>query len=320
MVQLLLIGIAAGAASALLFASVVSGSLLSILLFYLAPLPILLAAIGWSHLAGLAAAAVAAGALGAALGWFFFVTFLIGVGLPAWLLGYLALMARPSPDGTTLEWYPPGRLVVWAAVLGALVVVAALPHFGLSADAVHSGLKQALEQMLKMQTETPADAPVVIPGIPDTARLVDFLAIVIPPMAAVLTTLTSLVNLWLAGRIVLMSGRLRRPWPALAGMTFPRIVPLLLAASFAGAFLPGLTGIASGILAASLLIAYGILGFAVMHAVTAGLNGRGFILGGVYGAIAVFGWPILLMALIGLVESVLNLRRRITSRRAPPRS
>ena len=56
MVQIFLIGIAAGAASALLFASVASGSLISILLFYLAPLPILIAAVGWSHLAGLVAA------------------------------------------------------------------------------------------------------------------------------------------------------------------------------------------------------------------------------------------------------------------------
>ncbi len=53
MMQIVLIGLGAGAASALLFASVASGSLLSLLLFYLAPLPILIAALGWSHWAGL---------------------------------------------------------------------------------------------------------------------------------------------------------------------------------------------------------------------------------------------------------------------------
>ena len=52
MMQVFLIGIGAGAATALLFASVASGSPLSVLLFYLAPLPILMAALGWSHWAG----------------------------------------------------------------------------------------------------------------------------------------------------------------------------------------------------------------------------------------------------------------------------
>ncbi|MES1155535.1 MAG: hypothetical protein ABUL48_03795, partial [Pseudorhodoplanes sp.] len=56
MMQLILIGLGAGVATALLFASVASGALLSIILFYLAPLPILIAALGWSHWAALIAA------------------------------------------------------------------------------------------------------------------------------------------------------------------------------------------------------------------------------------------------------------------------
>ena len=59
MIQVALIGVSAGAATALLFASVASGSALSVPLFYLAPLPILIAAMGWSHWAALIAAVVA---------------------------------------------------------------------------------------------------------------------------------------------------------------------------------------------------------------------------------------------------------------------
>ena len=43
------VGLGAGAAAALLFASVTSGAWLSIALFYLAPLPILIAGLGWTH-------------------------------------------------------------------------------------------------------------------------------------------------------------------------------------------------------------------------------------------------------------------------------
>src|SRR5436190_9379198 len=116
MVQIVLIGLAAGAAAALLLASFASGSLLSVFLFYLAPLPIMIAALGWSHLAGLIAATVAAGILAAVFGGLFCLAFLVGIALPAWWLSYLALLARPgdtaSPGAATpgdFEWYPVGR-------------------------------------------------------------------------------------------------------------------------------------------------------------------------------------------------------------------
>ena len=76
MMQLILIGVGAGVVTALLFASVASGALLSIFLFYLAPLPILIAALGWSHWAALVAAVTAAAGLAAFLSPFFFITFL----------------------------------------------------------------------------------------------------------------------------------------------------------------------------------------------------------------------------------------------------
>jgi len=47
MIALFLIALAAGAASALMFASIISGALFSLVLFYLAPLPLMVAAIGW---------------------------------------------------------------------------------------------------------------------------------------------------------------------------------------------------------------------------------------------------------------------------------
>ena len=66
MIQIAIIGIGAGAAAALLFASVTSGTWLSIPLFYLAPLPIMIAGLGWSHWAALTAAL--AGAIGLGVG------------------------------------------------------------------------------------------------------------------------------------------------------------------------------------------------------------------------------------------------------------
>jgi hypothetical protein len=349
MVQIILIGIAAGAASALLFASVASGSLVSILLFYLAPLPILIAAIGWSHVAGLVAAIVAAGALAITFGGLFFLAFLIGIGLPAWWLGYLALLARPvaAPAGGSLEWYPVGGLVLWAAILAALVTTVVIVNFGLDADSFRAGLRRAFEQILRIQTDTPVGTPLNLPGLSDPNRLIDVMVAIIPPTAAVIATITNLVNLWLAGRIVKVSGRLPRPWPDLSAMKFPSYVPILLAIGLLAAlahllvgavlallarvgadttnalpaaetFTPGLVGIIGGVFAASLLMAYGVLGFAVLHKITGRMNGRGFLLAGTYAAVVVFGWPVLIMTVLGLADTALDIRGRLEGKGAPP--
>jgi hypothetical protein len=321
MMQFGIIGIGAGAAAALLFASVASGSWMSIVLFYLAPLPIMIAGLGWSHWAALVAAAAGALAVGAVFGTVLFFAFLVGAGIPAWLLCYLALLARPvAIDGgaPTLEWYPPGRLVIWAAGLAALIVVVAIPNFGLDAESFRSGLHNALTRMLQIETAAGAGATLGVPGVSNPERLIDFLVAAIPPAAAVLATITSLVNLWLAARIVKFSNLLKRPWPQLSAMDFPRPVLLAMAAAMALSFVGGLVGIIAGVLSASLMMAYGVLGFAVLHAVTQGITSRPFLLGGVYASVAVFGWPVLGLCLLGLSETAFGLRARIAGKRGPP--
>jgi hypothetical protein len=316
MIQVFLIGIGAGAATALLFASVASGSPLSVLLFYLAPLPILLAALGWSHWAGLIAALFASAGLAAVFSSYFFLAFLIGVALPAWWLGYLALLARPvegAPDG--LEWYPVGHLVVWAAILGASVVIAGMLHFGTDEESFRATLRNFLERMLRGgRTATP---PVELPKGAESGRLIDFLVVALPPTAAVVTTITNLLNLWLASRVARISGRLLRPPSDLASMQFPAYAPALIAAAVAVSFIPGLIGSFGTVFTASLLMAYAILGLAVMHAITRGMASRPFALGGLYAVLIFFGWPVLILSMLGLADTAFNIRGRVAARSGP---
>jgi hypothetical protein len=322
MMQIGLIGLGAGAAAALLFASVISGSWLSIILFYLAPLPIMIAGIGWSHWAALVAALTGAAALAGFFGTVYFFAFLAGAGIPAWWLGYLTMLARPGDQGVsgtaTLEWYPPGRLVVWAAALAALVVLVAIPNFGTDTESFRAGLTKALGRMLQIETGTSAGSPFKLPGVSNPDRLILFLVAAIPPAAAVLATITNVLNLWLAARVVKFSGLLKRPWPELSAMTFPRPSAATLAVAIALSFIDNLLGIVAGVVSSSLLMAYSVLGFAVLHAITRGINSRPFLLGGVYAAVMVFGWPILALCVLGLAESVFNLRARAARRRGPP--
>jgi len=212
-----------------------------------------------------------------------------------------------------LEWYPIGRLLLWAALIAAALVIVAIPSFGTDKETLQAGLRTAFERAIRLQTQTPVD-----PLPSDTERLITILVVAIPPAAAALATLISMFNLWLAGRIVRLSGRLQRPWPDLSTLTLPPVTPALLALALAGTFLPDIAGVVSGIVAASLLIAYAILGFAVLHAITRGVGYRGFALAGAYAAVAVLGWPVLAVSLLGLADATFNIRARVAAGRAPP--
>jgi hypothetical protein len=320
MMQIGLVGLGAGAASALLFASVASGSPLSVLLFYLAPLPILIAAIGWSHWSALLAALAAALGLAAAFGSLFFLfAFLIGVGVPAWWLGYLALLARATEDGqgnTQVEWYPAGRLVLWCAAIAAGMVIVAIPNFGLDEEQFRSGLRRAFERVLMDQGRGPSGSALDATS-ESGKRLIDLLVTIMPLAAAVLATVTSSVNLYLAARVVKVSGRLKRPWPDLPAIRFPVAAHLSFAAALVLSFMPGLAGTMGGIVSAALIMAYAIAGFAVLHSITRNIGGRSFILAGAYLAVLVIGWPVLALTLLGLADAIFDFRKRVGAG-APP--
>jgi len=316
MVQIFLIGIGAGVASALLFASIFSGVLISVVLFYLAPLPIMIAGLGWSHWAGLMAALVASTGISMTFNTnsYPFLMFLLGIGIPSWWLCYLAMLARPvaTPAGNTLEWYPIGRLVIWAAILSALVIVGVLLSLGTSEDDIRNTLRRGFETILRRR-----DTQIELPGLTDLNSRFDALIAVALPAAAVSATLLNLISFWLAARIVSLSGRLRRPWPELSAMTFPKMTPNLLAVTTFCVLLTGLVGIISSVFAASLATAYCVLGFAVLHAITRGRTYRRLMLAGAY--VAALLWPaLLLIALLGIADTAFDIRSRFGRKRGPP--
>src|SRR6201982_2365964 len=106
-----LIALAGGCASALMFASITSGALISLLLLYLAPLPLMVIALGWGPMSATIASAAASFALAAIFGIPYGIGYIVSVALPSWWLGHLALLGRPvasSGNGATapdLELY-----------------------------------------------------------------------------------------------------------------------------------------------------------------------------------------------------------------------
>jgi hypothetical protein len=320
MIQIILVGLGAGAAAALLCASIASGSVLATLLLYLSPLPIMIAALGFSHWAGLLAALTAAAGLGSVLGLFFFVGFLLGLALPAWWLAYLALLGRPSPGQSGLEWYPIGRIVLWAAGLGAAIVTIAILQTGTDQETIRTALRKGFDEIIRTQIPASGGGAVLTPE--ERGRLLDVFVVLFPPAAAVSLLVINSFNLWLAGRIVLVSGRLSRPWPDIAALALPFAAPIALAVSVAGAFAPDIVGMVCGIVAATLLMVHVMVGLAVVHAVTIGMNARVLILASVYAGFVILSlrtsWASIVLAALGLAETLFGLRGRFAAYRGPP--
>jgi Predicted membrane protein (DUF2232) len=320
MIALIAIALAAGAASALMFASIMSGELFSIVLFYLAPLPLMVAAIGWGPLCAAIGGIVAAAGLGAIFNMPYGLAFTVAVAGPAWWLGHLALLGRPAsssaapnpaalPPDPALEWYPLGRILLWISLLGALTTFAALLTLGTDAASINGALHNALSRILSS-----ADVPVSA----DTDRLIDAMIKVAPAVAAIFATLTLTLNLWLAAKITAMSALLRRPWPDLKTTALP---PMTLAALFAAigiCFSGGLLAMLAIIVTATLLMAYALSGFAVLHTLTLALRGRTLWLGSAYALVVMFVWPLLAMVALGLADAAFGLRQRFWRRQPPP--
>jgi hypothetical protein len=320
MIAIVLIAVAAGCASALMFASIISGALISLLLFYLAPLPLMVAALGWGPLSATIGGIAAATGLGAIFGLPYCIAFAVVVALPAWWLGHLTLLGRPvtngassgngaSPVAPALEWYPVGRILLWITGFAALTTMAALLTLGTDAAAITGALRRGLMRIIG-----PRDAA----STGETEQWIDALVTIGPAAAAVVAMMTLTLNLWLAARITATSGRLHRPWPDLKSAALPPMTLAALCVAVAFCFSGGLLAILAQIVTAALMMAYALTGFAVLHTLTLALKSRALWLSCTYAIVVVFGWPVLAMVVLGLADAVFGIRQRYLQGRPPP--
>ena len=319
MIAITLIALAAGSASALMFASIISGALISLVLFYLSPLPLMVTALGWGPLAATIGGIAAASGLGAMFGLPYCVAFALTVALPAWWLGHLALLGRPianaapttgtAPAAPTLEWYPAGRILLWIAGFATITTIAAMLTLGTDAEAITGTLRRGLLRILG-----PRDAA----SSGDVERWVAALSLIAPPAAAIVSMMTLTLNLWLAGKIAATSGRLHRPWPDLKSAELPPMTLVVLSVAMAFCFIGGIAAMFAQIATTALMMAYAFTGFAVLHTLTLALKSRAIWLSCTYAVVVVFGWPVLAMIALGLADAVFGFRQRYLRGKQPP--
>lgn len=316
-----LAGLGLGLVAAIVFASATTGSLLiRYLLFFITPLPLALAALGWGWRAGAIAGITGVAIIALVARPDIAAYFAMSQVAPMVVLCYLAGLSRPLalPPGylaanepPPLEWYPAGRLVLWAAVMAGTLAAVALVLLGSDIEDLRKALAEFISAYVKQNLPDEQQKAL---GEDDVRHLTE-IALALLPAAASMSWMSSLVfNLWLGGRVTLASSQLARPWPDLAALEYPRGTGFVFAAALLATSLEGYPGIIASSFAGGLFLAYVLLGLAIIHYTTRGQPWRPFALWACYAALLFANfWFATLIALIGLADGALHLRARFAS-------
>lgn len=303
MTSAILTSAAAGILGALAFLALpLTGALGAVVFAYLTALPLFMAGLAF----GLPGAAIAggAGALAVVLlsgGPWAALLFVLLYGLPVAFIARQALLARRRDDGG-LEWYPPGRLLLWLVGYGLSGMLFVLALLG----GAEGGPLGALERAF-------ADAIATMPpelaagfGTADAAAL----ARLAPGLIVVSWVLMMVINAALAQGAVARFGRNLRPSPRMADVELPPWAgPAFVGATVAAALFGGIAGVLMMSVAMALGLAFVFAGLAVVHAVLRGRPIKPVVLTLVYLSF-LLSWPLLFVAGLGVVEQWTGWRRR----------
>lgn len=306
------VAIGAGCAAALLFAVSAETSPLAMALAYLAPLPIMIATLGWGLDAGAVAAAVSVVALGLLAEPVSGLMFAASVAGPAWALAAFAVAPfgryfERGSDPTTRA--SVGSIVILAAAIGMLGAAAALTTM----IVVYGGYAKGVSKVSEVLAALVGDA---FEGGPEGLSAREFAQSLVrfgPAAIAASTMLMLCVNLYAAARSTQLSRRLGRAWPDLpTSLGLPWALGVLLLACAAGAYaLPAPASQYVSIGAGGLGGAFALQGLAVAHALSRGLKMRPVMLTALYACCVLRAqYTLPVVAALGVVDAFARLRAR----------
>ena len=305
MTRSLLVGAGAGLAAALLMASLLTGTAFALPLFLLSSLPIAIAGLGF----GPVAAGVGAVAAGAAVGIAASPTigaaaFLLVTAPAAWLSVLLNLSWTVAGDERRF-WFPLGRALLYGAafISVALILIGLLVGFDPEALAAQSAALFA-----EWFTTAPEAGVSLTPS--DIDALTRLNLALLPYSTAALALVMLVFNTWLGARVAAMSGQLARELQPL----WTAELPLAAAGVFLSAMLLSLAGPPLGPAAAAVAgafgMAHGLIGLAVLHALSRGMPGRPAILAIAYLLLVALRPTLFVFVLLGVADAFMRFRSR----------
>ena len=313
MLHRFVVAIGAGCAAALLFAVSAQSSLLAMTLAYLAPLPIMIATLGWGLDGGAIAAAIAIAVLAVVAEPLSALVFAGSVAVPAWVLAAFSVsplaryFKRLKPDAPVHA--PVGAIVALAALLGMLGGVAVLT----AVIVIYGGYSEGARHVAEAITTLAGDAFESAPGNLTAREFADAL-VRYGPMAIAASTLMMLcVNLYGAARSTQLSRNLPRPWPDVpSSLALPWPVGVAFLAGLGAAYaLPAPAAQYFSVGVGGLGAALALQGLAVAHALSRGLKMRPLMLIALYACCVVRAkYTLPVLAVLGIIDGFLKLRSR----------
>lgn len=299
--------LAAGAAAAAMFATPFAAGVGAFAPLTLSGVPLLLAGLGIGLAAamgaGAAAVAVLAGLLALlAAGPEGLAVFTLLFALPVVYIVHMLGRNRTSVLGY-VEWYQPASVASWLA--GAAVVVTCLVGSMIAAG------DSQIETVSRGLLETVLTAVMPELGLFRTRAVADALAPWLPGLVGMAWLLALALSTAIAFAILRRHAALDRPVPRMASLRMPVWVPAL-AAMAGGVWLFGEGDIAFLARNAVLILAVPIflVGAGTFHAIAARTTIRPVVLAVFYGFLIVFPPLAALVALVGVADQFLELRRR----------
>jgi len=311
MLNAALYGLGAGLLTTIVFASAMTGGLLSILLFMITPLPIFLVGLGIGWVSAAFAGAFAGLTISILVNPIAGLAFASTQIAPVIVLCYLAQLGRevhnPQTGATDTEWYPIGRLVLWSAALATVIAITMLALIGNDLDQLRAAVRKFIEDVFSRQLQGVGQGNAL--NEDDLNAITNMTVRILPAVTTISIMASHMLNLWLAGRIVLASGRLIRPWPDLAALVYPPGVALVLGLALLASFSSGTIGVIGTAVGGAFYFAYVLLGLAIVHYVSRGRSWRPFMLATMYAIVFINSGLTIFLALIGITETFSPLQR-----------
>lgn len=302
------VSILGGFAAAAVALVVTRGGLAGLLFAHLAPLPLIIVALGFGVRHGATSAIVATLILSFYPHPVVGMSYALLVAGPAWLAAYAASGAprgrRDLIASNVSSWacLAAGAVLATAVILWLIVATISFGSLDEALNPIRARAFLMLDSMLRDKELPEGVNPTELSG--QVARAV-------PAMLAGYGLFIHVANLWLGGFIARASGLLSRPWPDIAmDFRLPRAVTGAFVSGLALAFFNGPSGAIGLVLVATMGTLLMLQGLAVVHVVVRGSKSSALVLGVLYFMLGLLGWPIVPLAVLGGADTIFNYRDR----------
>jgi hypothetical protein len=258
-------------------------------------------------MAAIAASALLAIAIHPLLG----LLYLASYGAPTAWVAHLVGLSRPSEENPEQrDWFPLDTVLLRASLAAAVSIVIWMALRGVDTATLTAGLLDAMTAMM-----TGGDSSITREEIEPVVQAV----VAMMPLLFAFSALFMLVlNLYVGARITQKSGLLQRPWIPLWTVRVQRVVVGFFVLTLAASFFGGTIGTVGGAFAGAFAAAFALTGYGYAHAALQNRPARGPLLWLLYLLSFLFSPTLAVMCLLGLADSLFDLRSRRHGGQAGP--